>query len=120
MIQPVSPAMQARALDYLARAPFENVFLSHVVLHDRSPDTRRNVVVAREGDAIHGVAYFGRQITLAAEPEALEPFGAIRQRRRGERMIVGPRETVRRLLGDRSCLARAAAARSRPPAGDDG
>ena len=95
MIQPVSPAMQARALEYLARAPYENVFLSHVVLHDRPPDTRRNVAVAVDGDAVTGVVYCGRQLVIAAEPAALPAFGEYAKQHRGERMIVGERATVR-------------------------
>jgi len=93
-VDPISQSNGGAALSYLSRAPICNVFLSHLILHGSLSATRRNVVVARDGDAVLGVAYFGRQITLAAEPRALEPFSQYAQRRRGERMIVGPRETV--------------------------
>lgn len=93
-VEPISQSNGGAALGYLSRAPICNVFLAHLILHGSLSATRRNVVIAREGDAIHGVAYFGRQITLAAEREALEPFAQYAQRRRGERMIVGPRDTV--------------------------
>jgi len=41
------------------------------------------------------VAYFGRQLALACEPEALDIFAEYAARHRGERMLIGERETVR-------------------------
>jgi uncharacterized protein len=94
MIEPVSARTQTAALEYLSRAPHLNVFISHVLLHD-SPGARRNVAVSLAGDRVEGVAYFGRQIVLAAEPATLSAFGEHARRHRGDRMIVGPRELVR-------------------------
>jgi len=93
-VEPISQSNGAAALTYLSRAPFCNVFLAHLILHGSPAATRRNIVIAREGDTIRGVAYFGRQITLAADPDSLASIAQYAQRRRGERMIVGPRETV--------------------------
>jgi uncharacterized protein len=93
-VEPISQANGGAALRYLSREPFCNVFLAHLILHGSPSATRRNIVVAREGGAIRGVAYFGRQITLAAGPGSLEAFADFARRRRGERMIVGPREQV--------------------------
>lgn len=93
-IELLSQATASAALEYLARAPYCNVYLSHLVQHGAAATARRNVVVAAAGNTICGVAYFGRQIAIAAEPEALAPLAEYARRRRGERMIVGPREIV--------------------------
>lgn len=95
MIEPVSQATAGAALAYLSRAPYLNVFLSHVLLHEPAPPARKNVVVALEGESVKGVAHFGRQIAIAAEPSTIEAFAEYARRHRGERMIVGSRETVR-------------------------
>jgi uncharacterized protein len=94
MIEPVSRTTQPAALEYLSRSPYLNVFISHVLLHDLPEVPRKNVAVARDGERIWGVAYYGRQLAIAAEPEALPAFGEYAKRHRGERMIVGRRETV--------------------------
>ena len=78
-------------LAYLARAPYENVFLSDLVRNERSPSTRNGLFAAIVGGHVVGVASFGRQVVLAAEPEALRVFADLAERRRGERGIVGPR-----------------------------
>jgi uncharacterized protein len=95
VIEPISPATQKPALEYLARAPYLNVFLSHVLLNDLASSTRRNVNVAIDRQRIVGVAYYGRQLVLAADPAALAAFADHGRRHRGERMIVGERDTVR-------------------------
>jgi uncharacterized protein len=95
MIQPISTATHALALEYLSRAPYLNVFISHVLLHDQPLTARDSVAVAIDAQRLLGVAYFGRQLVLATEPEALAGFGEYAKRHRGERMIIGPRETTR-------------------------
>jgi RimJ/RimL family protein N-acetyltransferase len=95
VIEPISSATHTPALEYLARSPYLNVFLSHVLLHDRSSADGKHLAVAIEGGNVLGVAYWGRQLVLAAEPATIDEFGEYAKRRRGERMIVGPRETVR-------------------------
>jgi hypothetical protein len=60
-----------------------------------TPAMQRDVhVVFGKTDAVEGVAFLGRQIVLAAEPEALDVL-ARRGARSRERAIVGPREAVR-------------------------
>jgi uncharacterized protein len=93
VIEPLSAATQRPALKYLSRSPYLNVFISHVLLHD-PPPMRKNVAVAVEGERVLGVGYYGRQLALAAEPAALPAFGEHAKHNRGERMIIGPRETV--------------------------
>lgn len=95
MIAAVSHSTERPALKYLARSPYLNVFLTHVLLHDPATIVRRSIAVALDGSNVIGVAYCGRQVAIAAEPAAIEGFGEHAKRHRGERMIVGPRETVR-------------------------
>ncbi len=95
MIQPVSPATQAAAAEYLSRSPYLNVFISHALLNDDALPARKNLAVALQGTDVLGVAYCGRQLAIAAEPAALAAFGEHAKRHRGERMIVGERKTVR-------------------------
>lgn len=94
MIEPLSRATREPALRYLARSPYLNVFLAHVLLHDPAPPAQRGIAVALDRNAVVGVAYWGRQIALAAEPSAIESFAEYGRTRRGERMIVGARDTV--------------------------
>jgi hypothetical protein len=94
-VEPVSQATLRPALDYLARSPYLNVFISHVLLHDSASSVRKNVVVIAGESGIAGVAYYGRQIVIAAEPVAIAPLAAYLLRHSGTNMIVGPRETVR-------------------------
>jgi uncharacterized protein len=95
-IETISPATYERGLRYLRASPYMNVFISHVLLHDtaRSP---ADVVLAVEHGLVAGVAYCGRQVAVAADFSALPAIAQHLKRRRGERMIFGPRETVRTL-----------------------
>ena len=94
MIRPVSKANEAAVLAYLARSPYLNVFISHILLHDVRP-ARDNLAMALDGERVIGIAYYGRQLAISAESAAAPAFGEHAKRHRGERMIVGPRETVR-------------------------
>jgi RimJ/RimL family protein N-acetyltransferase len=88
-------ALERDALDYLARDPYLNVFLTYLVLFDLSTLTRNAIHLALdEHDRVRGVGYFGRQIALAADEVAVEEFARIGSTVAGEKMIVGPRETV--------------------------
>jgi RimJ/RimL family protein N-acetyltransferase len=94
-VEPISQASLRPALDYLARSPYLNVFISHVLLHDSASSVRKNVVSIAGERGIAGVAYHGRQIVIAAEPIAIAPLAAYLLRYSGNGMIVGPRENVR-------------------------
>lgn len=94
-VEPIAPSTRGAALEYLAHAPYLNVFISHVLLHD-SAQARTRVAVATDASGIRGVVYSGRQLVIAADAEAIEPIAA-RVARERERMIVGPRETVHAL-----------------------
>jgi RimJ/RimL family protein N-acetyltransferase len=92
--EPLSDTNERAALRYLGRSPYLNVFIAHVVLHEPSSRTRSDVVVATDDGNVQGVAYCGRQFAIAAERSALPSFAEYARRRRGERMIIGPRDTV--------------------------
>lgn len=93
-VERVSPQNERAALEYLARRPYENVFVSYLILFDLSPATRSRIAVAFDGDRVCGAGFFGRQIALAADDDALDALADFGRRHRGERMIVGPRATV--------------------------
>lgn len=93
-VQPISRWTQSAALSYLRRDPYLNVFIIHALLHDRTP-LRSDVLVAMDENGIAGVAYCGRQLAIAAESRALEPFAGYYKGRRGTTMMVGARATVR-------------------------
>jgi RimJ/RimL family protein N-acetyltransferase len=84
------------ALAYLARAPYANVFLTYLILFDRSPATQNTLHVAiDDANRVRGVGYFSRQVALSADdPAAIEAFARIGAAHRGERMIVGPRTEI--------------------------
>ncbi|HEY1655061.1 MAG TPA: GNAT family N-acetyltransferase [Candidatus Tumulicola sp.] len=94
-VERISPASEHAALEYLARAPYDNVLISYLVLFDRSPATRNLIFVASDDDRICGVAYFGRQLVLASGEAPLEAFARRVRRHGGERTIAGPRATVK-------------------------
>lgn len=89
----LTSAHEQEALAYLADAPYANVFLTYLILFDRSPVTQNALYVALDDrDRVRGVAYFSRQVALAADsPAAIEAFARIGATHHGERMIVGPR-----------------------------
>jgi RimJ/RimL family protein N-acetyltransferase len=86
------------ALAYLSQAPYDNVFLSWLITSDRSTVTRSSLYVyLTDGGAVRGVAFFGRQVVLAADDDdVIEAFADIAPGYRFERMIVGPRGVVDR------------------------
>jgi len=92
----LSNANERDALAYLARAPYVNVFLTYLILFDLAPSTRNALYVALDDDGhIRGVAYFARQIALAADdPATIEAFARVGANHHGERMIVGPRAEI--------------------------
>lgn len=96
-VERISPANENAILRYLARSPYDNVHLSYLVRYDRSTSTRSGIFAAFDDGDVVGAASFGRQLVLASEPMALTAFAALADRRRGERMIVGPRSAVQGL-----------------------
>jgi len=91
-------AHERAALAYLARAPYDNVFLSWLIATDRSSNTRAaTYVYVDERANVRGVAFFGRQVVLAAEnDDVIAAFAQTAPVYRFERMIVGPRPIVER------------------------
>ncbi|HEY2473537.1 MAG TPA: GNAT family N-acetyltransferase [Candidatus Cybelea sp.] len=102
-VEPVSAATQRATLEYLDRSPYDNAFISHVLLHDAS-HASKSVNVAFDDRGVAGVAYCGRHIVIAAEPRAVRALAASLPRPASTRMIIGPRETVTelwRIVGER-------------------
>ncbi len=89
-------AREREALAFLARSPYANVFLSYLIMFDLASATRHALYLALDDDDnIKGVAYFSRQVALAADsPAAVEAFANIGATHRGEKMIVGPRTEI--------------------------
>ena len=93
--EPLSSAHESAALEYLARSPYENVFLTYIILFDIASSTRNAVYVALSDGHVTGVAYFGKQLVIAADDDAtIDAFATIAEKYRGERMIVGQRSTI--------------------------
>ena len=55
---------------------------------------KSKVFIASDDAGTRGVAYYGRQLAIAADNEALPSFAVRARQIRGERMIIGPRATV--------------------------
>ncbi len=91
-------AHERAALTYLAQAPYDNVFLAWLIAGDRSVSARASLYAYMDArQNVRGVAFFGRQVVLAADSdEALEAFADVAAGYRFERMIVGPRDAVLR------------------------
>jgi RimJ/RimL family protein N-acetyltransferase len=94
----LTSARETDALTYLARSPFEHVFLTYILLFDTAPATRNAIRLAIDDNGtVTGVAYFGRQVVVAADSDAAsDAFAESARNHRGERMIVGPRPTIAR------------------------
>lgn len=94
-VEPLSPDLREAALGYLARSPYLNVFITHLLCHELGPEVRKSVFVAVDRDEVAGVVYSGRQIVLAVEPAAVAAFAESLPTNRGLRMLIGPRDEVR-------------------------
>jgi RimJ/RimL family protein N-acetyltransferase len=95
-LERVTPLNERAVLSYLARDPYANVFITHLIGADFSASTRAKLVAARNrDDTVAGVAYFGQQLMIVGDDDALPAFAERARRYRGERMIFGPRDTVR-------------------------
>ena len=81
---------------FLSQAPYDNVFLTHLVLSDPIALARGSMYVAYDEGRLRGVVYFGRQVVLAADDASIDAFVSLAVQHRGERMIVAPRPQVAR------------------------
>lgn len=95
-VQRLVRAHERAALEYLAQAPYDNVFLAWLIASDRSMSTRSSLFVyLNDRRQVRGVAFFGRQVVLAADgDEAVAAFADIAPGYRFERMIVASRPIV--------------------------
>ena len=68
-----------------------------MIASQNSPALRPHLYVCLNGSQIEGVAFFGRQVVLAAQNElVVDTFAAVKTAATFERMIVGPRKTIER------------------------
>ncbi len=117
MLEPLSAANVDETLGYLARRPFDNVYV-HWLIASRQVGRGTDVTIWRDdAGRIAGVCYVGVQIVLCGEdPEACDAFVDTARRARSIRMIVGPRAAVERLWSQvhDAFAAPAAVRRSQP------
>jgi RimJ/RimL family protein N-acetyltransferase len=92
----ITRELEGRAIDFLARAPYDNVFLTWLIVTERAPMTRSALYACLDDSGeIDGVGFFGRQIVLAAQTDAaVASLAEIGANYRLERMIVGPKAIV--------------------------
>jgi len=78
---------------YLARAPFETVFLSWLIASGRVNDS--DLYLSRADDqTVDGVCLFGGDVSLHGEPDAVRAFGAHGTTLPSTRLLVGPKAMV--------------------------
>jgi RimJ/RimL family protein N-acetyltransferase len=98
-IEPVGASDIAEVDAFLARRPYENVYLRWIVTCGTLTHHGRSLCYlsrAPQG-AIDGVCYFGAQFVLAGEnDQALDGFDEVARAAPPARMIVGPREPIER------------------------
>ncbi|MHB8177873.1 MAG: GNAT family N-acetyltransferase [Vulcanimicrobiaceae bacterium] len=131
-LEPLRAALVRPALEYLARRPYENVFLAYMVRFSDEGLGQATLLVVRDGPDICGVAYLGRQIVIAAEnKEAIDALARRPCTAQDVRMIVGPRQPILdywaqvqgtfaqpRLVRDRQYVMALERARLRPSASE--
>ena len=68
-----------------------------MIASQNSPALRPHLYVCVHGSQVEGVAFFGRQVVLAARSDlAVDAFAAVKSAATFERMIVGPRKAIER------------------------
>jgi hypothetical protein len=95
-IEPLSASNESEVLTYLARAPYDNVFVEWLIRSRACSRDDAFVAVSRANSGeLDGVCYFGRQIVPQAQSEAaLDAFASRARLARTPVMIVGPRPGV--------------------------
>ncbi|GAC1306653.1 MAG: GNAT family N-acetyltransferase [Vulcanimicrobiaceae bacterium] len=115
-LEALTPATRAETLAYLARRPYDNVYLAWLIATERA--ARGDIALWRDASgAVAGACYYGANIVLcAAAPPAIDAFAERSRLARGARMIVGPAPEVERLWSRaRAWFPRPRAIRSAQP-----
>jgi ribosomal protein S18 acetylase RimI-like enzyme len=99
LLEPITRLSRREAIAYVARRPYENVFLQWVLEGGHGPGTPDDIMLSRDTrNAVTGVVYFGTQLVLAADDDPTVDAFAIEARRHpGVRSFVGPVASVNRL-----------------------
>ncbi|GAC1567913.1 MAG: GNAT family N-acetyltransferase [Vulcanimicrobiaceae bacterium] len=94
-LEALTPETRTEALTYLARRPYENVYVAWLIATERY--ARASVWLWRDASgAVAGACYFGAQIVPCGESEGIEAFAERSRTVRGTRMLVGARPAVER------------------------
>jgi hypothetical protein len=101
-VAPLTAAYDSAALEFLSRKPFDNVFLHWLIATERPRGVRAALFGYFDDEGrIGGVAFFGRQVVIAADSnDAVHAFAQTAPAYRFERMIVAPRPIVERYWKD--------------------
>lgn len=94
MLTTIDRSTRAAVIAYLARRPFENVYVRWLI--ESGFGAVEDLWIWRRWDGeICGVIYFGPQIVIAADdPAAVDAFAIEARRHPAFRMVVGPRPLV--------------------------
>ena len=93
----LAPENEREAIAYLARRPYDNVFVQWLVESGSVARYRTPCAIARRDGEIAGLCYYGPQIVPCADDDAVTDALAARVRRSSPaRMLVGPRPVVER------------------------
>lgn len=96
-VAPLSPRDESAALAFLDRKPYENVFLHWLVKGEGGVPRTSLYVYRDEDERVRGVAFYGRQIVVAADSDqVVDAFADAAPVHGRERMIVGERPIVER------------------------
>ncbi len=98
-IEALTPNRRDETLAYLARAPYDNVYVAWLIATEQA--ARDDVLIWRDAmGTIAGVCYAGVQrlqiVPYSEHDEAIDAFARAVRRSRDTRMIVGPRPCVER------------------------
>lgn len=97
-LEPLSARNETETLDYLARAPYDNVYVYWLIRSGIAARGSESLAISRDASgAVDGVCYFGRQIVpYVSSDAALEAFAERARAARAPAEIVAPRPMLER------------------------
>lgn len=92
---PLERRQEAAALAFLERDPVANVFLTWLIASHGTPAGHTGIYAYLRGGEVAGVAFFGRQVVIAAaDAQITAAFARLPAARSQERMLVAERHIV--------------------------